>query len=118
MAKKKPEELSMTASVVIFLVGAACLLGMLAYKKNTQRPAKPKQQVQKMSAKEQEQAANIFGRAFTIGRTMARAGVIEPTAAEIDAMSRATQTKIGDTHARLWFKQHFQNGFWAGWESR
>lgn len=119
MAKPKPAELSTTASVIVFLFGAALLLGMVAYRKNTFKPRAPKQQAQqKMSPEEAKAAADIFGKAFVIGRTMSRAGVIEPDGKEMDAMARAAQTKYGDTHSRLWFKHHFVMGFWEGWESR
>jgi Na+/H+ antiporter NhaC len=118
MPKKKQEEFSITTSVIMLLAGFACFMGVFVCTKDTPEQAKPTAETQKMTEKEMQDATAIFGVAFTVGRTMAKSGAIEPTDAEIDAMSRATQTKLRDAHPRLWFKQHFQAGFWSGWESQ
>lgn len=118
MPNQKQPELSMTASVIVLLFGLALLLGMVAYKKSTAKPPAKKQQADAMSPEEAKSATDLRAKAFVIGRTMARAGVIEPDSKEMDAMARAAQAKYGDTHSRQWFKYHFEMGFWAGWESR
>lgn len=118
MPKQKQPELSMTASIILCLVGLSAVLGMVVHKKSTAKPPAKKQQADKISPEEAKAATDIFGKAFVIGRTMSRAGVIEPDGKEIDAMARAAQTKYGDTHSRQWFKYHFEMGFWSGWESR
>jgi hypothetical protein len=118
MAKTTGPELSITASLMVLLLGVAAVLAMAVYRNNTAKPRAPKQHAEKMSLEEAKAAADVFGKAFVIGRTMSRAGVLEPDGRQMDAIARVAQTEYGDTHSRQWFKSHFARGFWEGWESR
>jgi len=82
---------------------------------------KPKKEVQAKAAKEEKDRADgleISKKAYVVGRTMARSGVVKPNAAQMDALSRAAHAQAKDTRTRTWFKQYFETGFWQGWNSR
>lgn len=79
-------------------------------------PAVPK--AQKDSPEEDAAGTDIMTRAYAVGRTMSQAGATKPSSAQVDAMSRRMQAKMGDKHPQGWFKQYFEAGFWQGWKGR
>jgi len=94
------------ACMVMGLVGAAL------HPQSAVRPA------QKASPEEDAAGTDIMTRAYAVGRTMSQAGATKPSSAQVDAMSRRMQAKMGDKHPQGWFKQYFEAGFWQGWKGR
>jgi hypothetical protein len=123
MAKKKPEELSMTASIIVFLIGAACLLGMMAYRKATTKPAAVNKElrnaIQQLKAKQNDPMVKACSdAAWAMGKTFRQQGKIKPSDAELHAIALAAcdQMKV-PTEMRGVAVEKFKSAFAWGWSS-
>jgi hypothetical protein len=56
----------------------------------------------------------VFDHGFRVGFGMAKAGMVKPTSAQVDAMSRQAALQMG-REGGLVFKMPWKDGFWAGW---
>jgi hypothetical protein len=123
MANQKPPELSMTASVVILLIGAVCLLGMIAYKKNTAKPAVVNKELrnamQQLKAKQNDPRVKACSdAAWSMGKTFRQQGRIKPSDAELHAMALAAcdHMKV-PVDMRGVAVEKFKSSFGWGWSS-
>jgi hypothetical protein len=123
MAEQKPPELSMTASVVIILIGAACLLGMMSCKKNTAKPAvgnpELKRSMDELSRKLKDpRVSQCFQAAFAMGKSMRQQGAMRPGDAELHQLGlRACNYFKVPQDMRGVAVDKFKNGFGWGWSS-
>lgn len=99
---------------VALLFGVCMLVSLVGVVMNPPPPVP----VKKANPEEDEAGRDIMARAYAVGRSMSQAGAVKPSAAQVDAMSRRMQSKLGDKRPQGWFKQYFEAGFWQGWKGR
>jgi hypothetical protein len=123
MAKKESPELSITASVAIILIGAACVLLMMSCKKNTAKPAvgnpELKRSMDELSRKLKDpRVSQCFQAAFAMGKSMRQQGSIRPSDAQLHELGlQACNYFKVPQDMRGVAVDKFKNGFGWGWSA-
>ena len=123
MAKPKPAELNTTASVIVFLFGAALLLGMVAYKKSTSKPRVVNKELQnaieELKAKQNDPRVKACSdAAWAMGKAFRQEGKQKPSDTELHAIALAAcdHFKV-PKQMRGVAVEKFKSGFGWGWSS-
>jgi len=123
MAEQRPPELSMTASVVIILIGASCLLGMMSCKKDTTKTSvgnpELKRSMDELTRKLKDpRVSQCFQAAFAMGKSMRQQGAMRPSDAELHQLGlRACNYFKVPQDMRGVAVDKFKNGFGWGWSA-
>lgn len=121
MPKQKQPELSMTASIILCLVGLSALLGMVVYKKSTSKPRAINKELQsaiaELKAKQSDPRVKACSdAAWAMGKTFREQGKQKPSDSELHSIAIAAcdHFKV-PAQMRGVAVEKFKSGFGWGW---
>jgi hypothetical protein len=110
MAKRK----SGCGKFLLIAFGLFVGLGMVGTLMSSRDRVLVKQGLKPAPEKQEFKPNPVFDHGFRVGFGMAKAGMVKPTSAQVDAMSRQAALQMG-REGGLVFKMPWKDGFWAGW---